>query len=123
MTEKKVDEEWKKQAVAEKEELAKKPDTPQKEDPTDEPDTPENFHEAQFATFLSGLATQVLMGLGEVDNPVTGEKEKNLAQAKYTIDLLQLLKQKTEGNLSEDENKYFDSLLYDVRMRYVAACE
>ena len=85
VAEKKVAEEWKKQASEEREKLA------------EEASEKEVLPEANLATFLSGLASQVLVGLGEVDHPISGKKEKNLAQAKYTIDLLQVLKEKTEG--------------------------
>ena len=109
MVEKKVDEEWKKQASKERDDLAQKPSEK------------EAFLKADLATFLSGLASQVLVGLGEVENPVSGKKEKNLNQAKYTIDLLQVLKEKMAGNLTEVEEKYLDGMLYDLRMRYVEA--
>jgi len=73
-------------------------------------------------TFLSGLAGQVLIDLGLFDNPVTGKRQVNLEQAKYTIDLLQILHDKMQGNLSEEEDRLLRSMLYDLRMRYVEAC-
>lgn len=107
MVEKKVDEEWKKHANKEREDLAQK--TSEKEP----------LPEANLATFLSGLASQVLVGLGDIEHPVSGKKEKNLTQAKYTIDLLQVLEEKMAGNLTEVEEKYLSGMLYDLRMRYV----
>ncbi len=109
MADKKVDEEWKKRAADEKEEI-------------DGGGGAERLPEADFRSFISGMATQVLLSMGEVENPMTKEIEKNLPQAKYTIDMLQILKDKTKGNLSEDEQKYLDAMLYDLRMRYVEAC-
>ena len=82
----------------------------------------ESFPDADFKSFLSGIATQVLLSLGDMENPMSKEVPKNLAQAKYSIDLLQILKEKTDGNLSDDEEKYLDAILYDLRMRYVEAC-
>ncbi len=107
MDEKKVDEEWKERASKEKEKIEK--DAAKKE----------RVPEADFATFLSGLGSQALVGMGDVDHPVSGKKEKNLVQAKYTIDLINILKEKTVGNLTEGEQAYLDSMLYDLRMRYV----
>jgi hypothetical protein len=111
MTDKKVDEEWKKRATEEKEEAAGSGGG-----------GAENFPEADFRSFISGMATQVLLSMGEVENPMTKEVQRNLPQAKYTIDMIQILKDKTAGNLSEDEQKYLDAVLYDLRMRYVEVC-
>ena len=78
--------------------------------------------EPDFKMFLSGLAGQGLIHLGLVDNPMTGKREPDLNQAKYTIDLLQILRDKTRGNLDPDEEKALDGMLYDLRMRYVEGC-
>jgi hypothetical protein len=72
-----------------------------------------------FPTFLLSLSTSVLMHLGLIPNPVSGQVEKDLALAKQTIDLLSLLKQKTQGNLDPEETQLLDSILYDLRMQYV----
>ena len=78
--------------------------------------------EPSLKTFVSGLAGQVLINLGLFPNPVTGKQEKDLEQAKYSIDLLDILKQKMRGNLDAEEEKLINTLLYDLRMRYVEAC-
>lgn len=75
--------------------------------------------EMDFSLFISSLGMQVLVGLGEITNPVTKKKEENLEQARQTIDILGMLKEKTEGNLTEDETKILDNLLYELRMKYV----
>lgn len=75
--------------------------------------------EASFSLFVSSLVTQALISLGEVDNPFSKTKDQNLDQAKFTIDTLQIIKDKTCGNLSDDELKLLDTALYDLRMRYV----
>lgn len=74
---------------------------------------------AEFSFFCYSLASQAMSLLGLAPNPVTGETEKNLDQAKYTIDILEMLREKTEGNLSDEETKVLMSLLFDLRMRYV----
>ena len=74
-----------------------------------------------FTTFLISLSTSALVQLGEIADPFTKEKGKNLAAAQQSIDLLGLLEQKTQGNLSEDEKKTLEAVLYDLRMRYLKA--
>lgn len=74
-----------------------------------------------FSTFILSLSTSVLMNLGLVENPVTGKTEKEPAIAKQTIDLLDLLKGKTKGNLTDDEAKLLDEVLHELRLWYVKA--
>jgi len=75
--------------------------------------------EANFATLLSGFATQALMNLGAMPNPFTGENSVDLGAARYTIDLLGVLEEKTRGNRDDEEERYFGAMLYDLRMRFV----
>jgi len=75
--------------------------------------------EITFASFLISLSSSAFIHLGDIPDPVSGEIKKNLPLAKQTIDLLGLLREKTRNNLQEDEEKLFDHLLYDLRMRYV----
>ncbi len=75
--------------------------------------------EASFRLFISSLATQTLINLGEMENPLNKKRALALDQAKFTIDTLQIIKDKTVGNLTDDELKYLDTLIYDLRMRYV----
>ena len=112
---KKVDEAWKETVDKEKKEAEKGGEGAEAAKTA--------FPEANFALFVSGLAMQGLMHIGELENPVTKKKEKDLNQAKYVIDTLTMLKEKTKNNLSKEEDKMFDNLLYDLRMRYVAAPE
>jgi len=72
-----------------------------------------------FSTFLLGLSTQVLLHLGEIPNPVTGTVEPDLDAAKQVIDILGMLREKTRNNLEPGEESLLDSVLYDLRMRYV----
>lgn len=74
-----------------------------------------------FPNFILSLSTSALIQLGEVEDPVTNRIAKNLPLAKQTIDLLGMLKEKTKGNLSSDEERLMDHILYDLRMRYVKA--
>jgi uncharacterized protein DUF1844 len=74
-----------------------------------------------FSTFLVGLASSALIHLGEAPNPETGSQAKDLALARQTLDLLSLLREKTRGNLSTEEERLFEGLLTDLRLRYVDA--
>jgi hypothetical protein len=71
-----------------------------------------------FMNFLKSLATQALMSLGEIPNPMTGQSEVDLATAKEMIDLLILLKQKTAGNCSAEESAIFNSFLPELQLKF-----
>lgn len=77
------------------------------------------FPELTFSTFLLSLSTSALVCLGELPDPVNNEKNVNLPLAKQTISIIEILKEKTEGNLSEDEDRLIDGILYDLHIRYV----
>ncbi len=81
--------------------------------------TKQQIPEASFKLFISSLATQTLINLGEMASPFSKKKALDLDQAKFTLDTLQIIKDKTEGNLTDDETKYLDTLLHDLRTRYV----
>jgi hypothetical protein len=85
-----------------------------------EPETPP-LPEVNFSSFLLSLSSSALLHLGEIADPQSGEKRKDLALAKQSIDIIGILKDKTKGNLSEDEEKLLQNLLYDLRMRFVTA--
>jgi Domain of unknown function (DUF1844) len=72
-----------------------------------------------FSTFVLGLSTQALFLLGEIPNPETRAVERDLPGAKQVIDILGILQEKTRNNLEPSEQALLDSVLYDLRMRYV----
>ena len=72
-----------------------------------------------FPTFVLSLATSAQVHLGSIPNPVSGKTEKDLVLAKQTIDIIGILQEKTKGNLSDEEARLMEHLLYDLRMRYV----
>lgn len=76
--------------------------------------------EPDFSFFLTTLALQAGIFLGEIPNPTDNRKEENLMQAKFIIDTLTMLKEKTAGNLSSEEDSMLDNILYDLRMKYVS---
>lgn len=77
--------------------------------------------EIDFATFILSMSGSAMFHVGDIPNPETGKTEKNLPLAKQSIDILEMLKEKTKGNLTTDEEKLVDNVLYDLRLRYVKA--
>ena len=75
--------------------------------------------EITFSSFLISLGSSAFIHLGDIPDPATGEIKKDVPLAKQTIDLLGLLREKTRNNLLEEEEKLFEHLLYDLRMRYI----
>jgi len=76
-----------------------------------------------FSMFILSLTTSALVCLGELPDPITKEKVINLPLAQQTISIIEILKEKTTGNLSEDEENLIGTVLYDLRMKYVqSAC-
>ena len=72
-----------------------------------------------FSTFVLGLSTQALLHLGEIPDPATQRRDRDLPAAKQVIDILGILRDKTRNNLEPGEQSLLDSVLYDLRMRYV----
>ena len=81
----------------------------------------EALPEVDFNSFIFSLSTSVLIQLGEIEDPFAQKLVKNLPLAKQTIDLIGMLGEKTKGNLTPDEEKVLEYVLYDLRMRYVKA--
>ena len=128
---KRVDESWKEQAEREKQTVdaatqAGQPSamagTPSATagTPQEPPADAEGLPHARFDLFVSGLAMEALIALGDMPHPATRKQAANLPQAKYLIDLLGVLEEKTKGNLAVEEGKLLKDALYQLRMRYLA---
>jgi hypothetical protein len=74
---------------------------------------------ASFVNFLSTLATNAAAALGAVPHPATGKRSLDLDTGKYWLDVLAMVKEKTKGNLHDQEQRLLDGLLADLRMQYV----
>ena len=102
---KKVDEKWKenveKEKAAPKEKSAFVPPAP------------------DFKFFVTTLAMQASIALGHMPNPLTDKVEEDLIQAKFLIDTLGMLKEKTSNNLSNEETELLENLLYELRVAYL----
>ena len=75
--------------------------------------------EINFSAFVLSLSTQALAHLGEIPDPIGKQVATDLPAAKHMIDILGILKDKTKGNLDKTEAGLLDSILYDLRLRYV----
>lgn len=75
--------------------------------------------EANLMMLIFSLYTHAQISLGVVPDPITQKTRKDLSQAKYNIDLLGILKEKTKGNLTKEEEQALEQVLYDARMMYV----
>lgn len=107
-----VDEDWKEEAQREKERLAEEIEKSRREKA--KPPIP-----ASFSVLVASLATQASVGLGDIPHPLTGKTEVNLGEARFHIDMLEILQEKTKGNLTPEESRALDAVLFDLRMRFV----
>lgn len=96
---------------------------PEEKTPPEEETPPQQeeqvFPEINFTGFIFSLSTTAMYHFGDFPDPVTKETRKNLPAAKQTIDILSILRTKTEGNLDEDEKQLLDGILFELRMRFV----
>jgi hypothetical protein len=116
---KRVDESWKERVEREKtsgEAVPVPPDAARAGPTPEEAGAPQ----ARFDLFISGLAVEALIALGDMPHPVTRKQAANLPQAKYLIDVLGILEEKTKGNLLVEEQQLLSDTLYRLRMRYLA---
>lgn len=74
-----------------------------------------------FLNYIMSMGYQAMIFVGEIPNPMTGKQEVNLRQAKFLIDTLGLLKEKTKGNLNPQEENMLTTSLYELQMKYVDA--
>jgi hypothetical protein len=79
--------------------------------------------EMNFHNFVLSLYTSVLFNLGELADPVSNKKGRDLQAAKQTIDILGMLREKTEGNLDSSEKQLLDGVLSESRIKYVKESE
>jgi len=76
-----------------------------------------------FSTFILSLNTAALVHLGEIPDPITNKKQVNLTLAKQTIETLEMLREKTKGNLSIDEEKLLQSIIYELKLKFLKLVE
>ncbi|MDD5543383.1 MAG: DUF1844 domain-containing protein [Acidobacteriia bacterium] len=72
-----------------------------------------------FETLVMSLSSTAMVQLGLIADPSTNQPAQNLPAAKHTIDILEILQQKTKGNLTASEQKLLDNILFELRMTYL----
>lgn len=120
-----IDDDWKDQVAAEKEALKKeaqeKEGTEGKAQPAEAGgQEPFAMPPASFELLVSSLATEAMMALGQFPNPAGQDMPPNPGLATYAIDMLAVLAEKTQGNLSPEEDKMLSDLLHQLRMMFIA---
>jgi hypothetical protein len=119
-----IDEDWKSQVQAEKEAAAKgKPAAAPAGEAREAEAGDVPMPSATFELLLTTLATEALVALGQVPHPATGEMHVHRNQGQYLIDMIDVLRSKTKGNLSPDEQELIDSLLHQLRMVFIATAD
>lgn len=103
---KNIDESWKEQAIKEKQAV-----NSEKEFVAPEPD---------FSFFITTLSLQAAISLGQIPNPTTNKKDLDLKQAKFLIDTLDMLRDKTKGNLTAEESGLIENIVYELKMQYIS---
>jgi hypothetical protein len=73
-----------------------------------------------FPSYILSYYTQGLVLLGEVPNPYTNKKEEDLDGARHIVDIVTMLQEKTKGNLAKEEERLVESVLYELRMKFMA---
>ena len=116
-----VDEDWKQKAAAEKqaleEELAEEAGESSAADGSSEGDY--ELPPASIASLLQEFSTRALVSLGMIHNPITGDAQVDLKAAAYSIDMLAILQEKTEGNLEDNEAVYLGQLISQLREAFL----
>lgn len=79
--------------------------------------------EVTFSTFIISLASAALVNMGEVPDPATGQTGKDMPVARHSIDVLEMLRQKTRGALEQQEKDLLENLICELRLKYVLKCD
>jgi 3-oxoacyl-ACP reductase-like protein len=119
-----IDEDWKSQVQAEKEAASKsKPaaaaEPAQRAAPEPAGAAPMQMPPASLEMLLTMLATEALAALGQIPHPATGQAQVDRGQAQYLIDLIDVLREKTKGNLDAREEQLMETLLHQLRMAFI----
>ena len=115
-----IDEDWKQQAKKEKEVLAEQEEAGKKESENKRRGA---LPKGDFAGLMSMLFTQTLFSLGFIQVKGEDKRPVDLGMAKFNIDMLETLEEKTKGNLSDEEQKALSNTLNELRMAYVKVVE
>lgn len=119
-----IDEDWKAQVQAEKAAASKNKAAAAADPAQHSPSAPQGGQSgpmppASLEMLLTMLATEAMVALGQVPHPATGKPQADLGQAQYLIDLIDVLREKTKGNLSAREEQVIEAFLHELRMAFV----
>lgn len=115
-----IDEDWKSRVQAEKDQQEKGAPSPGSAEPQPHAAAADQLPPASFALLVTTLATQTMAALGQIPDPVEQKPVVRLDLGKHFIDLLDMLREKTNGNLDPEETKMLDEVLHQLRMLFVA---
>jgi hypothetical protein len=117
-----IDEDWKSQVETEKRQ-AQRPSSATSEAASQGEPVQRDLRmpPASFEMLLTSLATEALIALGHMPHPLTGKQEAHRDHAKYLIDTIEVLRDKTKGNLASDETELLETILHQLHMAFVAS--
>lgn len=119
-----IDDDWKSQVAAEKEALKQEAvasdDGPAEADAPAAPPQPGQMPPASFEMLVTTFATEAMVAMGQIPNPMTNEVSFSPDHASYAIDMLAMLKDKTKGNLDDAEESMLIDVLHQLRMAFIA---
>ncbi len=115
-----IDEDWKTQVAAERETLEAESSAPQAKPEESASPSPQAIPPASMEMLLTTLATEAMVAMGQFPNPADNEVSTHIDHARYVIDLLEMLQEKTKGNLSPGEEAMLTDLLHQLRMLFVS---
>jgi hypothetical protein len=119
-----IDEDWKSQVAAEKEAALHKPAAASAQpDATDGDDFGGELPEASFELLISTFVTEAMVALGQFPHPGTGQIEADHGHAKFAIDMLEVIAEKTKGNLNPMEEQGIKDILHQLRMAFIAVTQ
>ena len=120
--EKFVDESWKENAAQEKDKISGENKVDGHsccDDPSCDHSHEKGLMDVNFINYITSLGFQTMIFLGEIPNPVTNEVEKSLDHAKFIIDTLTMIREKTKGNLTDQEGNLLEATIYELQLKYV----
>jgi hypothetical protein len=82
------------------------------------PPQPAGVPAVDFSSFILSLSSTAFIHLGEIEDPATGQRQVSLEEARQIIDIIEMLRQRTRGNLAPEEQRLLEGVLYELRMRY-----
>ncbi|MCC6492421.1 MAG: DUF1844 domain-containing protein [Pirellulales bacterium] len=125
-----IDEDWKSRVAAEKEAASRTHDPAPEGDATAEPAAQSSNPQERrarpplpppsFDLLIAGFVTEAMVALGQLPHPLSGKYEPDQQHARYAIDMLEVLAEKTKGNLTPDEDRGMRDVLHQLRMAFVA---